>query len=281
MARFLDAIRSGRVLLMDGAMYTELHRAGLPEDECAELWNLTFPEKVREVHRSYVDAGAEVLLTNTFQANPAALAKHGLQQEVGAINRAAVSIARQAAGPHRFVLASIGPVAEPTHDGARSLVSSLEGADGLLLETQTDVQFLEMVLEANQERRGHLPILFSFTFLREPEGGLVTRNGLGPKECAVLIDRFPVTALGVNCGRDIGMEETIEIVRGYRHVTTLPLLARPNAGTPNVEGATWSFPQTAAAMARKFPALIEAGACLVGGCCGTTAEYIARWRPFV
>ena len=92
MSRFLDALRSGRVLLMDGAMGTELQRAGLKPGECGELWNLTHPERVRAIHQAYVDAGAEVLLTNTFQANPAALARHKLEFELGVICQAAVDL---------------------------------------------------------------------------------------------------------------------------------------------------------------------------------------------
>src|SRR6202035_4244689 len=109
MSRFLDALRSGRVLLMDGAMGTELQRAGLRAGECGELWNLTHPEKVRAIHQAYVDAGAEVLLTNTFQANPAALARHNSADQLNAICRAAGEHARHAAGPDRLVLADVGP----------------------------------------------------------------------------------------------------------------------------------------------------------------------------
>src|ERR1700682_1498 len=109
MSRFLDALRSGRVLLMDGAMGTELQRAGLKPGECGELWNLTHPDKVRAIHQAYVDAGAEVLLTNTFQANPAALARHNLDGQLGVICQAAVDLAREAAGPDRWVLADVGP----------------------------------------------------------------------------------------------------------------------------------------------------------------------------
>src|SRR5436190_23316811 len=110
MSRFFDALHSGRVLLMDGAMGTELHRAGIADGECHETWNLTHPDAVRAIHQAYVNAGATVLLTNTFQANPATLAKHGLEVPLEKIQEAAIELARAAAGPERFVVASIGPM---------------------------------------------------------------------------------------------------------------------------------------------------------------------------
>src|SRR5262245_57518579 len=113
MSRFGEALRRGRVVLMDGAMGTELLRDGLQPGECPELWNLTHPERVLTIHRAYVAAGAECLLTNTFQANPLALRRHGLADRLEEIVRAGVELARSAAGPERFVLADIGPFASP------------------------------------------------------------------------------------------------------------------------------------------------------------------------
>src|SRR5437879_3831754 len=118
MSRFLEALHSGRVLLMDGAMGTELQRAGIGEGECYELWNLTHPEKVRAIHRSYVYAGAECLLTNTFQANRYSLAKHGLQQKLKKINEAGVGILRSVAGVKHFVIGDIGPLESCYADAA-------------------------------------------------------------------------------------------------------------------------------------------------------------------
>ena len=139
---FLDALRSGRVLLMDGAMGTELQRAGLKPGECGELWNLTHPEKVRAIHQAYVDAGAEVLLTNTFQANPAALARHDLDGQLGMICQVAVDLAREAAGPDRWVLADVGPCPseeEFTDDCQPSSTRiAAAGPDGFLVETCSD-----------------------------------------------------------------------------------------------------------------------------------------------
>src|SRR5437764_375049 len=116
MSRFLEALRSGRVLLMDGAMGTELQRAGLKEGECGEQWNLTHPDCVREIHQAYERAGARVFLTNTFQSNPEALARHGLETQLEAINQASLALARSVAGTDGFVLGDIGAIAVTNHE---------------------------------------------------------------------------------------------------------------------------------------------------------------------
>jgi 5-methyltetrahydrofolate--homocysteine methyltransferase len=283
MSRFFDALRSGRVLLMDGAMGTELQRAGIQAGECYELSNLTHPDRVRAIHQAYVHAGAECLLTNTFQANPQALARHQLEEQLEKINQAAVAISRSVCQPTGFVLGDIGPVAKDPLSAAHRLMESLQGADALLLETFSDLGLLATLLKVRSvgARGEPLPILFSFTFQRTSEGDLRTKTGYLPAAVARLARRYPIAALGVNCGRDIGMDEIIEIVRQYRSATDLPLFARPNAGSPIRAGEQWIYPHTPEAMAARLPELLEAGVCMVGGCCGTTPAHIAAFRPII
>jgi 5-methyltetrahydrofolate--homocysteine methyltransferase len=283
MSRFLEALHSGRVLLMDGAMGTELQRAGIGEGECYELWNRTQPERVRAIHRSYVYAGARCLVTNTFQANPAALAKHGLQEELEEINQAAIGIARSVCGVNHYVLASVGPM-EPGLDALDRVVQSLRMADAILFETWSDELGLILAGRVWQEarKRDPVPVLLSVAFQR----GLLprtfrSRGGLEPETVAFLAQEFAVDALGVNCGRDIGMDEVVAIVRQYRRATDLPLFVRPNAGTPTRIGERWLYPQTPEKMAARLPELLEAGIGMIGGCCGTTPEHIAAFRPLV
>jgi 5-methyltetrahydrofolate--homocysteine methyltransferase len=283
MPRFLEALHSGRVLLMDGAMGTELQRAGIREGDCYEGWNLTRPDTVRAIHQAYVDAGARCLVTNTFQANLTALGRHGLHHQLTAINRAAVEIARSVRGPAPFVLGDIGPFEPTSPDTARPLVESLDAADGLLLETCSDLRNLAAVLKVGRiVRPGEsLPVLFSLTFRRTSGGELRTADGHRPEAYARKVRDYGIAALGLNCGRDIGMDEVIEIVRRYRQVTDLPLFARPNAGTPTRIGDQWHYPHTPEQMAARLPELLEAGVVLVGGCCGTTPEHIAAFRPVI
>jgi 5-methyltetrahydrofolate--homocysteine methyltransferase len=277
----LDELRSGPVVLMDGAMGTELQRAGLQSGECAELWNLTRPELVRAVHERYVNAGARCLLTNTFQASPRALARHGLRHRMEEINQAAIEIARAAGGPDRFVLGDIGPLGDgASEDDIRDLVGSLRGADALFLETCSDRQDLDPLIEALRQQRGtdRLPILFSLTYRRGPDGMIATNAGMAPDDAARDISLAGIAALGVNCGRDISIQDVVEIIRRYRSATDIPLFARPNAGTPERVGGSWRYPHTPQAMASRVPELLDAGVAMIGGCCGTNPDHIEAFR---
>jgi 5-methyltetrahydrofolate--homocysteine methyltransferase len=281
MSRFTEALRSGRVLLMDGAMGTELQRAGIREGECYELWNLTHPDRVRAIHQAYVDAGAQCLVTNTFQANALALHKHGLLDRLEEINEAAIAHARSVAGPAGFVLADIGPIGdEPSPTAWARLLQSLHAADGLLLETWPNLRGVEKACNA---LRGFaaMPVLLSLAYRREPSGQVRTLDGASPETIAARTRDIGVSALGVNCGRDIGMDEIIDVIRRYRRITDLPLFARPNAGTPTRSGDGWAYPGTPALLAARLPELLAAGVALLGGCCGTTPEHIAAFRLLV
>jgi 5-methyltetrahydrofolate--homocysteine methyltransferase len=290
MSRLSDALRTGRVLLMDGAMGTELARAGFGAGECGELWNLTRPEQVRAIHQAYVDAGAECLLTNTFQANPVALSRHGLRDRMLEIIRAGVDLARSVAGTDRFVLGDLGPFGAPgsaesdggSEEELHGLLGAFASCDGLLLETYSDAGALPAISAAlSALQTPALPLLFSFTYRRDAKGRLGTFRGDSPEECAKAIRDYPVVALGVNCGRDIGMEEIIEVVRRYRDHTPVPLFARPNAGTPTEAGGPRLYPHTPQAMADRLPELLEVGVVMVGGCCGTTPAHVAAYQRVV
>jgi 5-methyltetrahydrofolate--homocysteine methyltransferase len=285
MSRFLDALRSGRVLLMDGAMGTELQRAGLKPGECGELWNLTHPEKVRAIHQAYVDAGAEVLLTNTFQANPAALAKYNLADGCEEICRAAVELARQAAGPDRLVLADIGPCQSDVElQGLQTLVTAFAqvGTDGFLIETCSDpYPLLSFWKVLNYPLRQRFPVLVSFTYLRDRRNQVRTIGGLSADHIAIVMDDDSVPALGVNCGRDIGLPQIAEVLVAYRGSASRPIFARPNAGTPKQVEDRWVYPHSPEYMASWLPELLKAGVSMIGGCCGTTPAHIAAFKPIV
>jgi 5-methyltetrahydrofolate--homocysteine methyltransferase len=285
MAGFLDALKSGRVLLMDGAMGTELQRAGLKPGECGELWNLTHPEKVRAIHQAYVSAGAEVLLTNTFQASPAALQRHNAADQCAAICRAAVALAREAAGPDRWVLADVGPSPQQEErESLPDLVHALAAArpDAFLVETCSDPDRLFRLLKLLWSAlRNPFPVLVSFTYLRDREGRARTIGGFPPRKMARWVESCPLRALGVNCGRDMAMPQILEVVEAYRDNTSRRVFVRPNAGTPKQVEGRWVYPHTPEYMASWLPELLEAGVSMVGGCCGTTLDHIAAFRPVV
>jgi 5-methyltetrahydrofolate--homocysteine methyltransferase len=287
MSDFLRALRSGRVLLMDGAMGTELQRAGIGAGECYELWNLTHPDRVWAIHRAYVLAGAECLLTNTFQANPAALTRLGLQDRLEEIGAAAVRVARSAGGPATFVVASVGPGAgeESSADGFDRVARALGGADALLLETcsrHPDVVLARRAAEVAVNPAG-LPVLLSFAFRATGSAArpYTLEWDVTPEHAAELAGRTGIAGLGVNCGRDMSINDVLGILRRYRSATDLPLFARPNAGPPTRAGDRWVYPHTPGEMAARLPELLQAGVSMVGGCCGTMPEHIAAFRTVV
>jgi 5-methyltetrahydrofolate--homocysteine methyltransferase len=283
MSAFLQALHSGRVLLMDGAMGTELQRMGMRPDECGESWNVKRARSVRAVHDSYIAAGAEVLLTNTFQANPSHLARFGLEDHLEEIIGNAVRLARKAAGRERFVLGDIGPITALGNfkDLAR-VITSLDGVDGVLFETWSHPCVLPAMEYAfHRVVEVDTPLLLSLSYHRTPSGRLVTISGHSPETFARHAEHHGVAALGVNCGRDIDMDDIIEIIRRYRAETDLPLFARPNAGTPTKQGDQWIYPHTPEAMAARLPELLQAGVSMIGGCCGTTSEHIAAFRKVI
>jgi 5-methyltetrahydrofolate--homocysteine methyltransferase len=285
MSRFLEALHSGRVLLMDGAMGTELQKAGLKTGECGELWNLTHPDRVRAVHEAYGNAGAKVWLTNTFQANRVALAHWGIGRQLEPILRAAVDLAYHPAFG-QFVVRTSGPIVSDPGIEFKDL-KDLRGLktidpllDALLLETCSSPR-VRWVVHRLALFPARWPPLLSLTYLRNSRGQLTTFSGHTPEWFAARAKKWGVAALGVNCGRDIDMDDIIEIVRRYRAVTDLPLFARPNAGTPTKQGKRWIYPHTPKAMAARLPELLEAGVSMVGGCCGTTPAHIAAFRTVV
>jgi 5-methyltetrahydrofolate--homocysteine methyltransferase len=287
-SRLLDVLKSGRVLLMDGALGTELQKAGLRDDENSAAWTLLHPERVRAVHAAYRAAGAEVFLTNTFMAHAASLAD--TMRAAGRVPFSAHELWTKGyeliAPPEApvFRLADHGPVAGPL--GPREFEqwgwfytshTIYEGADGAVLETCSSPRAryaLRRIRESCDK-----PVLLSLCFLRDDAGRLVSRSGHPPEWFADRAARWGADALGVNCGRDLGMAEVTEIVRRYRRATDLPLFARPNAGTPVRAGAGWAYPHTPAKMAARLPELLEAGVSMVGGCCGTTPAHVAAFRP--
>jgi methionine synthase I (cobalamin-dependent) len=292
MTPLLDVLRSGRVLLMDGAMGTELQRVGLRPGENAAAWNFLHPQKVQAVHQAYVDAGAEVLLTNTFLINalhyPPKLVRAGKYPHVRLAWQKAFENTGQASVYH---LAAVGPVAGNLGPGEfedwkqfwvpdhclQDHPHCRHCPDAILLETCCTPR-VRLALQRLQGAR--VPLLLSLSFERD-ERGRLQAGGHSPEWFAHRARTYGAAVLGANCGRGIGMEEMIQIIRRYRQETDLPVFARPNAGTPARKGGRWVYPWTPEAMAERLPELLEAEVSMVGGCCGTTPAHIAAFRKVV
>ena len=256
MSEFLKALRSGKVLVMDGAMGTELQRFPKPPPRAA----------VGTIHSAYIAAGAEVILTDTFQA-----VEHKQWQ-------AAIRCARSARPRPRFILADVGPMQKLTQATAGAVLAECKGLDGVLLETWSSIAGLRMFAKA---RPAALPMLVSFTFLHGPGDELQTFEAVSPEACAQAAKKCGAVALGANCGREIDLDDMLRIVERYRSACDVPIFVRPNAGTPKRTRSGWKYPHTPAAMAARLPALLEAGVTMIGGCCGTTPEHIRAFREVV
>jgi methionine synthase I (cobalamin-dependent) len=278
---WLRALSSGQVLLMDAAMGTQLGTA-----VSVGSWTVlhdSYANRVREIHAEAVAAGAEVILTCSFQNNPIALAARGLEDRLEELNARAIDLARQAA-PGKVILGDVGPILSAgryeefadTEALERTLVSLAE-ADAILFETCSSPAVLSAALYAQHriEEVADLPLLVSLTYYRDRSGELVTFSGHRPETYARNAVRHGVAALGVNCGKEMGGPELVEILRRYRNETDLPLFVRPNAGTPDALGR---HPRDAEALGAMVAELVAAGARMIGGCCGTTAEYLRRMK---
>ena len=283
---FLESLHD-RVLVCDGAMGSMLYDRGVFVNQSFEALNLTRPDLVVEVHRAYVDAGADVIETNTFGANQLKLAGFGLADRCVEINVVGARLARQAAGASGYVAGAIGPLGVKVGDGGSTRVEAAEthfaeqaaallegGVDLLLLETFGALGELEAAVRAVR-RLSALPVVAQ---MATGEDGL-SLDGATPEQFALTLSAHGATMVGVNCGA--GPASTFETVERMAEVTDVPLSAQPNAGGPQeVEGRrlVLSSPEFLASYARRYVAV---GVGLVGGCCGTTPAHIARIKHAV
>ncbi|MCD6527586.1 MAG: homocysteine S-methyltransferase family protein [Desulfuromonas sp.] len=285
MNRFLQAIKDN-VLVLDGAMGTMLQARGLKAGGCPEQMNLEAPEVVAGVHREYAEAGAQILVSNTFGGTRSKLEHYGLQDRVHEINVRGVELVRQSLkNPHSdFVAGSIGPTGrfvEPVGDAGfdemveifaeqvRALVDG--GADILTCETFLDIRELKAAIVACREN-SDLPVMAMMTF---DDGGR-TVLGTSPASAAVTLDGLQVDVIGTNCG--LGIEGVYELLEQMRAVSSLPLIAQANAGLPILRDGETIFPASPIEMTSHHDKLIEIGVRVLGGCCGTTPQHIHVMR---
>ena len=269
----------------DGAWGTQLQARGLALGEFPDGWNLTHPDPVRAVARAYIAAGSAVILTNTFGANRVRLAELGQSGAVAEINRRGVELSREAASGQARVFASIGPSGKLLLDGqitskelraafqeqARALAEA--GADALVIETMSDLEEAKLAVDAARETA--LPIVACMVF---DSGKAKDRTMMGhtPEQAAQALAEAGADVIGANCGQ--GITGFISICKRLRAATDLPIWIKPNAGLPTVVDGQAHYSATANEFASYVPALVEAGAQFVGGCCGTSPEFIAAIR---
>jgi len=273
-------------------MGTHLQSQGLGAGEAPESWVLQRPETILNVHREYVRAGAEAVITCTFGANRWRLKGHGLGEQTGEINRQAAELAREAVGRRGFVLGNIGPTGElmsplGSRDASEFEEVFLEqasalanaGVDGILIETMTAVEEAVAALVAAKEAT-EKPVLVSMQFNPDADGkSFHTVMGADIPTSVRRLTDARADGIGTNCVP--GMAVATRIVRQMRQLTRLPIVAEPNAGLPRLEGGRTVYDETPEAFAAGAVDLASAGANLIGGCCGTTPEHIRRLAKMI
>jgi 5-methyltetrahydrofolate--homocysteine methyltransferase len=276
-------LTAGKVLVLDGATGTNLQARGLESGTLSESWVLEHPEKILRLHQDFIQAGANVILTCSFNGNRYRLQHADLQEKADEINRKAVALAKQAAdGKNVFVAGSLGPTGQMlapygTLDPADAEASyatqaaslSAAGVDLLVIETQFDIG--EAVAAVKGVRSvSNLLLAVSFSYDR----GSRTMMGVKPAQAAAEMEKLPVDILGINCGRSL--EENLKALVDLRSATSLPIWFKPNAGMPHVDddGKT-VYDVSPQSMGEGVPVWVEAGASLIGGCCGTSPQHLA------
>ena len=290
----LQALRE-RPLLGDGAMGTQLMFAGLEQGNCGEEWNLAHPERVLAIQRRYADAGSDCILTNTFGGSRIMLNRHGNADRVAAINQAGVEIAHRAFGGRGgYVIGDIGPfgglmepygefteaqVLDAFREQAKALVDA--GADAIIIETQTSLEELRLGLLAAREA-GASCVIGSMAYDVTLDGSTFrTMMGVDPERAAEFMEARGADIVALNCGTGMDMDRARQAVLRYLETTDLPIMAQPNAGQPKLVNMKVVYDETPAQMVTGVIPLLQAGANIIGGCCGSTPDHIRAFRAAI
>lgn len=284
MNKFEELLQTPGPVLLDGAMGTMLMDAGLEQGNAPEEWNVLHPDRVREVHRQYIQSGSRLILTNSFGGTRFRMQLHDLQERVVELNKAAAQIARAEAdaAPHTVVVAgSMGPsgqLMEPmgtlTYEGAKAAFAeqaaalAAGGADVLWIETMSDLQEVKAAIEGARSV-SDLPVVATMTF--DTHGR--TMMGVKPEQALEFLQGFELSAIGGNCGN--GPEEIEAVITAMQAgAPEVPLIAKANAGLPYWEGGELKYDGTPEVMGNYARRVYDLGAKLIGGCCGNTPEHI-------
>jgi 5-methyltetrahydrofolate--homocysteine methyltransferase len=284
MRSIVKRIESEKVLVSDGAWGTFLQRHGLKAGECPELLCVERPDAVRHVAATYVAAGADLVKTNSFGANRFKLEHYGLARRTAELNERAAALSRQAAGDAHGVLASMGPTGklllmgdvtdEELYEAFKEQAQALErgGADACLIETFAAIDEAVLAVRAARENT-KLEVFCTFTFERTLQGEYRSMMGVSPTDAAPALLEAGAHVIGSNCGN--GMAAMVDIVREFRRVApTAPLAIHANAGIPKRVAGQSVYPESPEEMAANALQVREAGANVIGGCCGSGPDHI-------
>jgi 5-methyltetrahydrofolate--homocysteine methyltransferase len=269
-------------------MGTLLFAAGLKPGGCPESLNLDRPELLEQIAREYLDAGAEIIQTNTFGASPLKLTAYGLADQTEEINHSAVQAVRQVVGDKAYVCACCGPsgkLLKPYGDTEPGVVAqsferqlhalAAAGIDAVNFETMIDLSETEIAVKAAKSVAPGMAVVATMTF-QPTRRGLFTIMGNTVAEAARRLSAAGADIVGSNCGN--GIEQMVEVAREFRKAGTTPISIRPNAGLPQLVAGKPAYSETPEFMAARIPDLVRAGVSIIGGCCGTTPEHIRAFR---
>ena len=280
----LDELRQGKVLLSDGAWGTLLQSKGLNPGECPELWNITHRKDVSDIAEAYLNAGCDIIETNSFGASRLKLSQYGLGDRVNELNEAAASISREIAGTDKHVAGSVGPTGkmllmgdvtgEELYENYKEQSIALEkgGANIIIIETMTDLDEATFAVKAARENT-NCTVIVTMTFSKDLKGEFFTMMGVSPFEMVNSMKAAGAHIVGSNCGN--GIRDMISIVTAIRAVDmNIPVIIQANAGLPEYIDGKTVFRESPEMMASYIPDLLKEGANIIGGCCGTTPEHI-------
>jgi 5-methyltetrahydrofolate--homocysteine methyltransferase len=281
--QFTGLLQGKRILVADGAWGTEMVRLGLKTGECPETWNIRHPDIIKGIARSYRDAGADIVLTNTFGGNRIKLKRFGLEDKVCQLNREGVRLSKECAGG-ALVFASVGPTGEllapvgslDEKEAFQVFVQQIQALveadiDGIVIETMIDLSEALCALRAARHIDATIPVVVSMTFAKGIKG-FSTIMGITPETASKKLSLAGAQATGANCGT--GIRDFVEIARQMKPATRVPLWIKPNAGIPVLKDGLTVYPDSPEDMAGCIKDIIDAGASIIGGCCGTTPAHI-------
>ncbi len=281
---FLSRIKNNEHLVADGATGATLMARGLPAGATSETWVMEQPERIIQLHKEFISAGAQIILTSTFSGSSIRLKGSHLDGMSDQVNRKAVELAHQAAeGTQTYIAGSMGPVGqlikpygtlelsevqEAYAGQARSLTEA--GVDLLVIETQFDMSEVKAAIQGVRSV-SELPLVVSLSYDR----GRKTMMGISPSQAGKELQDLPVDVVGINCGRSL--DENLQNLVELKQVTSKPIWFKPNAGLPHIDatGKT-SYETTPEMMGAQVPAWLESGAQVIGGCCGTSPEHLQK-----
>ena len=291
MPSLTDRLRAGNTLVGDGAWGTQLMERGLEPGDSPEAVNLSDPGILASIAQLYVDAGADLITTNTFGASPINLERYGLADRTEDLNRAGVDALKPVVGDRALISGSVGPTGamvkpygdtepEAMADAFRRQIGALvgAGADVICVETMIDLTEARLAVAAARSLSADIPVIATMTFDATPRGFYTVMGTSIEQACTELV-AAGADVVGSNCGN--GIEKMVEIAREFVVHATVPIIIQSNAGLPEHRDGELVYPETPEVMAARVGELIDLGVRIIGGCCGTTPEHIRAIREAV